>query len=105
MTAHYTYRVTWSPDDQEHVGLCAEFPSLSWLAASPEDALAGIRTLVREILGEMEQEDVNPSGAQGALEGSACLQTSRISQRMQSSCPGTGGRRVGKRPSGAAGAT
>jgi hypothetical protein len=24
---HYTYRVTWSEDDQEYVGLCAEFPS------------------------------------------------------------------------------
>ena len=22
---HYTYRVTWSPEDGEHVGLCAEF--------------------------------------------------------------------------------
>jgi predicted RNase H-like HicB family nuclease len=26
---HYTYRITWSEDDQEYVGLCAEFPSLS----------------------------------------------------------------------------
>ena len=26
---HYTYRVTWSPDDDENLGLCAEFPSLS----------------------------------------------------------------------------
>jgi hypothetical protein len=25
----YTYRVTWSEDDNEYVGLCAEFPSLS----------------------------------------------------------------------------
>ncbi len=25
---HFTYRVTWSPEDGEHVGLCAEFPSL-----------------------------------------------------------------------------
>lgn len=100
----YTYRVTWSPDDQEHVGLCAEFPSLSWLAASPEDALAGIRTLVREILGEIEDEDVNPGGAQGVAAGSACLQTSRISQRVQSSGAGTGGKRVGKRPSAGAGA-
>jgi predicted HicB family RNase H-like nuclease len=25
---HYTYRVTWSEDDQEYVGLCAEFPSV-----------------------------------------------------------------------------
>ena len=29
---HYTYRVIWSPEDNEHLGLCAEFPSLSWLA-------------------------------------------------------------------------
>jgi hypothetical protein len=29
---HYTYRVTWSPEDNEHVGQCVEFPSLSWLA-------------------------------------------------------------------------
>lgn len=43
---HYTYRVTWSPEDDEHVGLCAEFPSPSWLAATPEAALAGIRKVV-----------------------------------------------------------
>lgn len=24
--SHYTYRVTWSQEDGEHVGLCAEFP-------------------------------------------------------------------------------
>ena len=40
---HYTYRVTWSPEDGEHVGLCVEFHSLSWLATSPEEALSGIR--------------------------------------------------------------
>ena len=33
---HYTYRVTWSPEDGEHVGLCAEFPPFSWLARTPE---------------------------------------------------------------------
>ena len=32
---HYSYRVTWSPEDGEHVGLSAELPSLSWLAATP----------------------------------------------------------------------
>ena len=31
----YTYRITWSEEDMEYVGLCAEFPSLSWLAATP----------------------------------------------------------------------
>ncbi len=50
----YTYRVTWSEDDGEHVGLCAEFPSLSWLAATPETALKGIRKLVAEIVKDME---------------------------------------------------
>lgn len=50
---HYTYRVTWSPEDGEHVGLCAEFPSLSWLADSPEGALAGIRQVVAEVVADM----------------------------------------------------
>lgn len=50
---YYTYRVTWSEDDQEYVGLCVEFPSLSWLADSPEAALAGIRTIVAEVLADM----------------------------------------------------
>lgn len=51
---HYTYRVTWSPEDAEHVGLCVEFPSLSWLAHAPEDALNGIRKLVAEVVADME---------------------------------------------------
>ncbi len=50
----YTYRVTWSEEDQEHVGLCAEFPGLSWLAASPEAALRGIRTVVAEVVEDMQ---------------------------------------------------
>jgi predicted HicB family RNase H-like nuclease len=51
---HYTYRVTWSPEDKEHVGLCAEFPSLSWLALTPEDALVGIRQVVTEAVNDMQ---------------------------------------------------
>ncbi|MDR0565143.1 MAG: type II toxin-antitoxin system HicB family antitoxin [Azoarcus sp.] len=51
---HYTYRVTWSPEDGEHVGLCIEFPSLSWLAASPEKALAGIRQAVASAVKDMQ---------------------------------------------------
>jgi predicted HicB family RNase H-like nuclease len=52
---HYTYRVTWSEEDREYVGLCAEFPSLSWLAASPEAALKGIRTVVAGVLKDMRE--------------------------------------------------
>ena len=53
----YTYRVTWSEDDNEYVGLCAEFPSLSWLSVTPEAALKGIRKLVAEIVADMEYSD------------------------------------------------
>jgi predicted HicB family RNase H-like nuclease len=49
----YTYQITWSEDDSEYVGLCAEFPSLSWLAKAPEAALMGIRKLVREVVADM----------------------------------------------------
>lgn len=51
----YTYRVTWSEEDQEYVGLCIEYPSLSWLASSPEEALSGIRAVVAEIVADMEE--------------------------------------------------
>ena len=51
----YTYRVTWSEEDREYVGLCAEFPSLSWLEKIPEKALSGIRKVVREIVADLKK--------------------------------------------------
>jgi predicted HicB family RNase H-like nuclease len=51
---YYTYRVTWSVDDNEYVGLCTEFPSLSWLASDPESALRGIRKVVAEVVADMQ---------------------------------------------------
>ena len=51
---HYTYRITWSPEDNEHLGLCAEFPSLSWLAKTPEAALKGIGKVVAEVVVDMQ---------------------------------------------------
>ena len=51
---HYTYRVTWSPEDDEHVGLCTEFPSLSWLAKTPEAALKGIQKVVGDVVNDMQ---------------------------------------------------
>lgn len=53
----YTYRVTWSEEDEEYLGLCAEFPSLSWLANEPEEALQGIRQVVAEVVADMEAND------------------------------------------------
>lgn len=51
----YTYRVTWSEEDNEYVGLCAEFPSLSWLASTPEAALKGIRKAVEDVVKDMRE--------------------------------------------------
>jgi predicted HicB family RNase H-like nuclease len=51
---HYTYRITWSPQDGEFVGLCAEFPSLSWLAKKQGAALAGIRQVVVDVLADLQ---------------------------------------------------
>lgn len=43
------FNVSWSAEDQEFVGTCARYPSLSWLAPCRDDALAGIRRLVRAV--------------------------------------------------------
>ena len=51
----YSYRVVWSAEDGEHVGLCAEFPSLSWLARSQVGTLKGIRKVVLDVLRDMQK--------------------------------------------------
>lgn len=50
----YTYRVTWSEEDGEYIGLCVEFPSLSWLAATPEESLTGIRAVVADVVTDLQ---------------------------------------------------
>jgi len=56
---HYTYRVTWSEEDREYVGLCTEFPSLSWLDKTPETALLGIRNLIYSVIADMRKNGEN----------------------------------------------
>ena len=53
----YTYRVTWSEEDEEYVALCVEFPSLSWLADAPEEALQGIRQVVADVVADLESNN------------------------------------------------
>jgi predicted RNase H-like HicB family nuclease len=52
---HYTYRVTWSAEDGEHVATVAEFPSLSWLAPTPVEAYAGLENVVRDVLADLTE--------------------------------------------------
>ncbi len=53
----YTYRVMWSEEDHEYVGLCSEFPSLSWLIPKSEAALKGIQALVKSTVKDMAKND------------------------------------------------
>ena len=57
MNNHYTFRVTWSSEDREFVGLCAEFPLLSWLSTSQEEAFSGIRELVSDCVADMQSNN------------------------------------------------
>ena len=56
----YTYRITWSDEDQEYAGLCVEFPSLSWLDENPETALSGIRSVVASVVKDMKANGETP---------------------------------------------
>jgi predicted HicB family RNase H-like nuclease len=56
---HYTYKVTWSAEDQEFVGLCAEYPSLSYLDENRHAALEGIINLVKDVVADMEANGEN----------------------------------------------
>ena len=80
----YTYRVTWSEEDQEHVGLCAEFPSLSWLEKTPEKALQGIRKLVRACVADIirNHENVPEPFATKAYSGKFVVRVPPETHRM-----------------------
>ncbi|SPM38656.1 Predicted nuclease of the RNAse H fold, HicB family [Mycobacterium numidiamassiliense] len=64
----YTYRVEWSAEDNEWVGLCAELPSLSWLDPDKTKALAGIARLVQDVTAEKDPAAV-ALGRKGGLKG------------------------------------
>jgi len=57
MVDKYSYRIVWSAEDEEFAGLCAEFPSLSWLAPSQDEAFQGIRKLVADVIKDMQEQN------------------------------------------------
>ncbi|MEF2231997.1 MAG: toxin-antitoxin system HicB family antitoxin [Pseudodesulfovibrio sp.] len=74
---HYTYRVLWSEEDQEYVGLCAEFPALSWLDEEQATALEGIVRLVRDVVADLEasNEPIPEPLSQKKFSGKISLRT------------------------------
>jgi predicted RNase H-like HicB family nuclease len=61
MENKYNFSVIWSGEDNEFVGLCSEFPGLSWLDSDPKRAMNGIKRLVAEVIEDIKDE-------QGTLE-------------------------------------
>lgn len=61
----YAYAVHWSAEDQEFVATCAAFPSLSWLAPTPDLALLGVRNLVRSAQADLAAEGQQPPAPRG----------------------------------------
>ncbi len=57
---HYTYLVTWSAEEQEYVGLCAEMPLLSHFNETREAALQGILGLVAGVVADMTEKGESP---------------------------------------------
>lgn len=51
----YTYQTFWSEEDGEYVSTVAEFPSLSWLDEDDQRSSTGLRTLVAEVIADMQQ--------------------------------------------------
>lgn len=57
----------WMPEDGKHLGLCIEFPSLSWLAKTPEAALKGIGKVVAEVVADMQASGECEAGGQRGI--------------------------------------
>lgn len=90
------YSVVWSAADNQHVGLVAQFPSLSFMAPSPPAALVGIIQVVCENLAEVmkkwAEEKANPTphpyGADRPADHAAAAQLSSIQGGVLSSVAG-----------------
>ena len=70
MSNDYAYQAVWSDEDGEYVGICAEFPSISWLDPDREAALSGIRELVADCVDDMRAcGEAPPEAGGGAVQG------------------------------------
>ena len=87
---HYTYRVAWSVEDGEHVATVAEFPSLSWLAPTPVEALAGLANVVGNVLADLAVSgEPIPSRCQNAptQASSWCVSRQRFTVALSAKLP------------------
>jgi len=53
VTSRYTYEVMFSAEEGDYIATCREFPDLSSLGDTHEEALAGIEFLVSDVIEEL----------------------------------------------------
>lgn len=58
----HAFYAEWSSSDQEWVGKCPDYPSLSWLNKSPAIALEGIKLVVQECDDDLTAEMITKKG-------------------------------------------
>lgn len=51
---HYSYQVEWNEEEESYIATVEEFPSLSWVAKEPHDALRGLAEMLVEVVVDME---------------------------------------------------
>ncbi|AXY52321.1 type II toxin-antitoxin system HicB family antitoxin [Rhodococcus ruber] len=54
---HYSYRVQWSPEDNEYVATVLEFPGLSRIESDQSEALNGVVRLVEGVIDDLIAND------------------------------------------------
>jgi hypothetical protein len=53
---HARYSVGFSNEDREWAATSSDYPSLSWLAPTPHEALAGLESLIADIEDDLQAE-------------------------------------------------
>jgi len=66
---NYSFSVLWSDEDGEYVATSAEFPGLSGLGATPEEAIAELKDAI-EVAVQAYLEDGEPVPSARRLKGS-----------------------------------
>ncbi|WAJ46028.1 type II toxin-antitoxin system HicB family antitoxin [Mycobacterium sp. Aquia_216] len=76
---HYTYRVEWSPDYDDYIGVCLELPFLHERAATAHDAITAITAAVDQRLVEMREFErpAPPPLSERKYTGTFVVRTSR----------------------------
>lgn len=52
----YSYQIDWSEDDQEYIATCLEFPGLSSIEETQEQALIGLKEVLEESINWLKEE-------------------------------------------------